>query len=128
MEMGRCVRGFMFGGLLPWMVSPGCEAVQTFAEDDADAWDGTTTRALDEAEPAAARGGSSMQSQQGLTCSNRWADDWGATNCGGTPGVKWRLKVRCWWHGERLGPRRSGPGSDRITCNLGVLRSMVVWG
>jgi hypothetical protein len=126
MEIRRCRRGFVFVGLLPLMVSPGCEEVQTFV-DEADEWDGTATSELDEAEPAA-RGGSSMQSQHGLTCSNRWADDWGATNCGGTPGVKWRLKVHCWWHGERLGPWRSGPGSDRITCSLGASRSMVVWG
>ncbi|PCC74839.1 hypothetical protein SAMN02745121_05982 [Nannocystis exedens] len=115
-------RRWVLAGLLPFVLAPGCEDEQTVADDESTATEASA------AEPSGPRGGTSMQSRDGLTCSNRWSDDWGATNCGGTPGVKWRLKVRCWWHGDRLGPWKSGPGSDRITCSLGAERSMVVWG
>ncbi|WAS97907.1 hypothetical protein [Nannocystis punicea] len=107
------------------MVASGCEEVEPFAED-------AELSPADElaagGEEAVARGGTSMQSRYGLTCSSRWDEAGGATNCGGTPGVKWRLKVRCWWQGERLGAWKSGPGNDRIACSLGAESSRVVWG
>ncbi|SDM98091.1 hypothetical protein [Allokutzneria albata] len=81
------------------------------------------------AESGAARSGTTSQSKNGLTCTNKWYNTSGGTNCAGTGSAatkqKWRLRVRCSVQPDYTGSWQAGPGSDRFECRTSVQSASV---